>query len=529
MKNTDIRIAPLKEGFRSEGLCVECKSPNQLVGYVEKRKYRICIGCFSKLKEDMKDLKKHSILKSRYRYDKVEEELNELSEEQDSFELITANKFREAIGEVIDYKRLGETFIDVQPIYYDNAKLWWIWNFNKKCWKIIDETDLMNKFDECAQWSGSINSKVKAQLLEILKRRGRLNKPKNIKPTWIQFKNKIIDFESGEEFEPSPEYFTTNPISWNIPNGKEETPTMDKLFEEWVGKEYVQSLYEIIAFCCITTYPLHRIICLIGSGLNGKTTFLKLIEKFVGKNNCCSVELEDLLTSRFQSSKLYKKTVCLMGETNFNTMQRTSILKRLTGQDKVPFEFKGKDPFDGENYAKIIIATNTLPETNDKTKGFYRRWFIVDFFNEFSEKEDVLKKIPESEYENLARKIIKIIKEVIRKGEFTNEGTIEERTKKFEEKSNPLGKFIEEEFTQDINGKYPFFMFYERFLVWIKNNKYRIESKLEVSQKLRKNGYEIKIENIKKEDGGYTSWRMILGLNSKNIPYFTTKEVGKLC
>ena len=39
------------------------------------------------------------------------------------------------------------------------------------------------------------------------------------------------------------------------------TPTMDKLFEEWVGKEYVQTLYEIISYCCYMDYPIHLIFC----------------------------------------------------------------------------------------------------------------------------------------------------------------------------------------------------------------------------------------------------------------------------
>jgi hypothetical protein len=49
-------------------------------------------------------------------------------------------------------------------------------------------------------------------------------------------------------------------------------------------------------------------------------------------------------------------------------------------------EFKGKNSSDFHNYAKPIITCNVLPETPDKSGGFYRRWCIVDFPNQFDEK-----------------------------------------------------------------------------------------------------------------------------------------------
>ena len=53
--------------------------------------------------------------------------------------------------------------------------------------------------------------------------------------------------------------------------------------------------------------PIHRIFCFIGDGLNGKGTFLRLIENLVGNENKCATEVESLATNRFESAKLYKK------------------------------------------------------------------------------------------------------------------------------------------------------------------------------------------------------------------------------
>ena len=68
------------------------------------------------------------------------------------------------------------------------------------------------------------------ELIEGFKQVGRKHKPKDIKTSWVQFKDKIYDVKTGESFEATPEYFVTNPIPWNV--GKESnTPLMDKCVE----------------------------------------------------------------------------------------------------------------------------------------------------------------------------------------------------------------------------------------------------------------------------------------------------------
>ena len=162
-----------------------------------------------------------------------------------------------------------------------------------------------------------------------------------------------------------------------------------------------------------------------------------------------------------------------MGETNFNELSKTSQLKKLSGEDLIGFEYKNKNPFEDKNYAKIIISTNNLPATTDKTIGFYRRWLIIDFPNQFSEKKDILLDIPDEEYEALALKSTRILRNLLDKREFHNEGTIEERIERYEARSNFVEKFIKEFTIEDINGHITKADFYKRFLAWCKENKHR--------------------------------------------------------
>jgi len=419
----------------------------------------------------------------------------------------TINK---AISEFMDKRDLAKRVLKVQPFYFDNNKNWWYWNNKATCWRLTDETDILNTIGDLSN-ANTIKTQDRYEILEALRQEARKNKPKDIKPNWLQFKGEIFDIETGEQFPATPEYFAVNPLPYALnKNNLEETPTIDRIFKEWVGEEYSKTLYEIIAYCMVPNYPIHRLFCFIGEGLNGKSCYLNLLKKFVGIENIISTDLDKLLNSNFERTKLYKKLACEMGETNFNTISKTSILKQLTGQDLIGGEYKFKNAFDFENYAKILIATNNLPETTDKTIGFYRRWLIVDFKNKFSEKIDILKTIPEEEFESLALKCCSILADLLKKREFYKEGSIEDRQKRYEEKSNPMDKFLKEFCDTSEPDAYVFsWEFNQKFNEFCKDNRFREFNEHSIGDKLKGLGFEKGrklIKTIYNEEKNYRVW-----------------------
>jgi len=390
-----------------------------------------------------------------------------------------------------DKQEQAKKFEEIQPLFYDKSGCWWLWDSDKFKWELVDEVDILNMIGD-AKDMDIISSKARTEILNSLKQQGRKLIPKPIKLTWIQFQDKIFDIETGETFPATSDYFVTNPIAYKLNADKiEATPIIDKIFEEWVGASHVKTLYEFIAYCMLPDYPIHRIFCLIGAGMNGKSCFLRLLKKFIGEDNVTATELDTLISSRFEITRLYKKLVCIMGETNFSELSKTSMLKKATGQDIIGFEYKNKTPFTDVNYAKIVIATNNLPETTDKTIGFYRRWMIIDFPNSFSEEKDILNDILEEEYPCLALKCCNILHDLLKARKFTNEGTVEERAKKYEDKSNPLDKFIKEFCnTEDADGYIWKYNFEKKFNQWAKQNRFREFSDVVIGRKMKEKGIE---------------------------------------
>lgn len=418
-------------------------------------------------------------------------------------------EFKKSISFYTSKRDLARRFYRIQPYFYDKARNWWLWNKVYLKWERIDDVDILNSLEEEAVVN-TINSKEKNEILESLKQEGRKKVPRPVKPTWIQFNQMVVDILTGEQFNAEPKWFVTNPVPWNLnAEGFESTPTIDRIFGEWVGGDYVKTLYEIIAYCLLPDYPLHRIFWLYGSGMNGKTKFFELLRKFLGEDNCTSTELDTLLNSRFEPTyRLHKKLACQIGETNFSEMSKTSMLKKLSGGDLIGFEYKHKDAFQEKSYAKILISTNNLPATTDKTIGFYRRCLIIDFPNTFSEKRDVLEDIPEEEYNSLALKCCIILKDLLVERQFHNEGTIEDRIRKYEDYSDPLGNFIKEFTFEEANGFVWKWEFSKKLNQWCRENRHREISDVAIGKKMKEKEIrqELKSASFSVEGKRFRAW-----------------------
>src|SRR5690606_18531789 len=59
--------------------------------------------------------------------------------------------------------------------------------------------------------------------------------------------------------------------------------------------------------------------------------------------------------------------------------ENTGIFKMLVAGDSLTVQKKHQHPFEFNNYAKLIFRANKVPETEDETDAYYRRWIILPF------------------------------------------------------------------------------------------------------------------------------------------------------
>ena len=424
----------------------------------------------------------------------------------------------------------AKQFYKDQPYFYDNVKTFHLWNKEDKFWETCDEIDMLYKLKINIPNADTINGKTKSEIITALKQVGRNKKPKDAPKTWLQFKNKIIDIVSGEEFEPSPKYYTTNPIPWDISDNP-STPMIDKLIKEWVvdnisqDKTYIKTMKEIIAYSICSDQFLQRMFAFCGAGMNGKGTFIKLLTKFIGNKNYCASDIKVLSTNNFESSALYRKLACIMGEVDASDLKNTNTIKKLSGEDDMRFEFKGKGSFTEESITTCLIATNSMPTTPDKSMGFYRRWLIVDFPHQFSVKRDLIGQIPDWEFENLGRCCLNLLKEMQETNQLTNEGDLKEREARFEERSNPIVKFIEDECEEDMHSRIELRDFYNAFNNYLKSKHLRTISPKVIAKMLKEEGFETGPRKIMK-GVDVVSVRCVTSLRFKTTVTTNTTEIS---
>lgn len=405
------------------------------------------------------------------------------------------DSFDKAINTFSDKFELAEKFIKIQPVYYERKNQFWIWDFDKFCWVEKDETDILNLISHNS-YANTIISKERLEILESLKQVGRKNKPLDIKPTWVQFKNKVYDIETGESFEATPKYFVANPIDWKV-GENEDTPTIDKLISNWVSEEDAKRLYEYLAFVTIPKYFIHSFIFLYAPPGTGKSTFVNLLIKFIGKHNQVATSIDRINNnSRFETYNWNKKLLITLSEvSDVDDLQNIGLINQATGEDSIAAEIKGGAGFNFINYGKFIYPTNKLLKV-DENDGFGRRVRTIKFVNRFEKEKDVLEEIPDIEFENLARKCLRIGKDLWTNRQFTGDVNISERMKRYQEISKtPLEKFIETKCDlTDFNAKMLFDEFYAKYVHYLGCN----DSKIKVSKSLRKMGFVVRLENWQK-------------------------------
>ena len=455
----------------------------------------------------------------------------ELLKNYDKSKSDDSNKYDVNVTTIQTEDFISTEMFKTNPIIYED-KIWWRWDSEFKRWYMVDDVKIIMEFNNNFILRGAnssiFSSGLRQTILNALKQAGRIFKEQflqEIKPTWIVFKDCIVDVETGETFDHDFIYFAKNPIPYNyLDDDNIDITKIDNLFKQWIvgngqDETWVQTLYEVVAYSMLPDYPLETIFCLHGDGSNGKSSFVKLLVNFLGMYNCSATELSLLSNpnSRFETTALQGKLVCLMSELDDAQIKNTSLLKKLTGNKEIiRAEYKGKGHVEFINYAKIIMSTNVIPDTADKTDGFYRRWLVIDFPNKFdSTNGDILKYLTYKDYSALARKSITILKNVLQKNTFTNLGSIKQRRQRYEDKANPLKRFIDEQCVVDINNDIPVFEFYDIFSSYITEKGYRNISKSKLSRLMKENGYEVEVKNVSLENGTHKSWRYYIGIDMK--------------
>ena len=220
----------------------------------------------------------------------------------------------------------------------------------------------------------------------------------------INLKNGIYDLSADKLIPHDPKYFFLNQIPVEY-NPTADCPKIKKFFSDVLYPEYVPVMQESIGYCLYRDYIFHKAFMMLGGGRNGKGTTINLIHALLGKHNCSSQSLHNLIENRFAKSSLYGKLVNLGAEVSGRAISETADFKNLTGGEPITAERKNYGAYSFRNYAKLFFNVNNMIRPKyDKSQAYYDRWVIfafpktfelgdgvivVDIINELTTKEEL--------------------------------------------------------------------------------------------------------------------------------------------
>ena len=160
-------------------------------------------------------------------------------------------------------------------------------------------------------------------------------------------------------------------------------PKIDSFIQSVFPQDNPSLAYEMAADIVTPDRSLQKAIALYGAGGNGKSTFLSLLIRFVGKDNVTGMSLHDLEKNRFASARLYGKLANICPDLPTDCLAGTSIFKAITGEDRLVGENKFCPAFEFTPYSRLIFSTNHLPRTRDSSPAFWDRWLVAPFQRTF--------------------------------------------------------------------------------------------------------------------------------------------------
>lgn len=266
----------------------------------------------------------------------------------------------------------------------------------------------------------------------------------------IAFENGLYNIVDDSFVEFTPEHIITNKIRWNY-NPEAYSELADKTLNKIACNDpQIRALLEeAIGYCFYRRNELGKAFILTGDKSNGKSTFLSMVQCLLGDENISSLDLKEL-GDRFKTAEMFGKLANIGDDIGDEFIANPAIFKKLVTGERVSAERKGQNPFEFNNYSKLLFSANNIPRIKDKTGAVQRRLTIIPFDARFSADDPdfnpyikhLLKTDEVMEY--LINLGIAGLKRVLLNRKFTGSTKVQKAMDEYEENNNPIIGFFRE-------------------------------------------------------------------------------------
>lgn len=269
------------------------------------------------------------------------------------------------------------------------------------------------------------------------------------------------------------------PVEYDPSAGYDE---WDSLVEEWAEDDRAAALQEYVGYCLhIGAMPIHRALLLVGSGANGKGTFLAVVRELLGEQNTTSIELQTLANEKDAVADFYGAVANIDDDLSARKLgSGLGMFKKLVAGDRVRARRLYEDGFEFTATGKHLYAANEVPDVSDDVgeddEAFWRRWLLVEFPNYYPpDKRDPGLRDELTDPEALSGVLNWAIDgwaRLLEQGHFTNEARLaHDKRQRWQKWGESVEEFISECVTRDPDAlRRSTSDAWERYKAWCRQN-----------------------------------------------------------
>lgn len=365
---------------------------------------------------------------------------------------------------------------------YDNEEVFW---YHNGVYREGAETRIKDWIERRFEEAGKpAKQSFVSEIIEAVKRRSYVERSEFNPRGKLCLVNGVLDLETLKLESHSPKLLFTYqlPVEHD-PNAN--CPRFKRFCEEVLKPEDISLGQEIVGYCLRPGNELQCAFICWGGGANGKSVMLNVITALLGRRNVSSEPLQDLCSKTFSPAQLWGKVANICADIPLKPVKYAGKFKELTGGDQTKGERKFKNPFYFENQAKLVFSCNQLPEVDDMTLAFWRRWIVIEFPNCFEGREDrrLLEKLSQ-ELPGILNWALVGYQRLWRRGDFELTASAKEVGEMWKKRANSLYWFVTECVERSPTGVVPKEEFYSRYVEFCVEHDVEAKTKAIIGQDL---------------------------------------------
>ena len=209
----------------------------------------------------------------------------------------------------------------------------------------------------------------------------------------VNVKNGILKFSpdgSGVELlEHGPSYVSFRQFHAAYDPGA-ESKLLDEALDLWFGgsRADIDLFGQVLGYLLMNHVKYEMIFFFIGAPSTGKTTLLKLITEFCGKENVSVIQLEDL-NKPFGLASIVNKTANIFSDVKKTKVIGTDVFRMLADGSELNINQKYRQEFKYSFTGKLLFGMNNYPDFSHDFDGIKRRLTIFEFRHVFKKGDSV--------------------------------------------------------------------------------------------------------------------------------------------